>query len=192
MMTTPEKPSMNVELVPASPDQASILVNLLELYAHDFSEFHSLELDATGRFGYKHLSLYWSEPDRHPFLIKVEGKLAGLAFVKRGSEFSGNQNVWDVGEFFVVRAYRRKGIGVQVAHELWQRFPGLWEVRVMDSNRAALNFWQRAITTFKNDVIQPARIKKDGQCWHLFTFESPHASQGNARCSDTAKDLRKR
>src|SRR5271165_5486338 len=107
MPETPEKPSAHIELVPAASEQESIIANLLELYAHDFSEFHSLELGANGRFGYKHLPLYWSEPDRYPFLVKVDDRLAGLALVKRGSEVSDSEAVWDVGEFFIVRAYRR-------------------------------------------------------------------------------------
>ena len=145
---------------------------MLELYAHDFSEFHHLELGADGRFGHQPLPLYWSDPGRHPFLILVDGRLAGLALVKRGSEFSDRETVWDVAEFFVVRAYRRQGIGLKTAHELWRKFPGPWEVRVMQSNRTALDFWQRAITTFNNgQAIRPARIEKDGECWYVFSFE---------------------
>jgi predicted acetyltransferase len=75
------------------------LANLLELYAHDFSEFHSLGIGADGRFGYKSLPLYWSDPNRYPFLVRVDGKLAGLALVKRGSEITGNPTVWDMAEF---------------------------------------------------------------------------------------------
>ena len=145
---------------------------MLELYAHDFSEFHHLELGVDGRFGYQPLPLYWSDPGRHPFLILVDGRLAGLALVKRGSEFSDRETVWDVAEFFVVRAYRRQGIGLKTAHELWRKFPGPWEVRVMQSNRTALDFWQRAITTFNNgQAIRPARIDKDGECRYVFSFE---------------------
>jgi len=52
------------------------------LYAHDFSEFYDLEIGANGRFGYSSLPLYWSEPGRHPFLVWVEGQLAGLLLIK--------------------------------------------------------------------------------------------------------------
>src|SRR5262249_27583076 len=101
----------HIELVPAAPDQQPILANMLELYAHDFSEFHELELGVDGRFGYPYLPLYWSDPNRRPFLVRVGGKLAGLVLVKRGSELSGDETVWDMAEFFVVRRYRRRGIG---------------------------------------------------------------------------------
>jgi predicted acetyltransferase len=172
MVKRAEKPSAHIEVVPARPEQEPILANLLELYAHDFSEFHDLELEADGRFGYRCLPLYWSEPGRHPFLVWVEGKLAGLVLVKRGSEVSGNETVWDVVEFFVLRGYRRRGIGTQIAHEVWRRFPGRWEVRVMQSNVPARDFWAHAISVLTGEAVLPVCIEKDGKCWTLFSFES--------------------
>jgi predicted acetyltransferase len=172
MIKRAEKPSADIEVIPARPEQEPILANLLELYAHDFSEFQDLELGSDGRFGYSCLSLYWSEPGRHPFLVWVEGKLAGLILVKRGSAVSGDETVWDVAEHFVLRGYRRRGIGTQIAHEVWRRFPGLWEVRVMESNVSARDFWAHAISTLTGEAIQPVRIKKDGKWWTLFSFES--------------------
>jgi predicted acetyltransferase len=170
------KPSVHIEVVPATLEQEPILANLLELYAHDFSEFQDLDLGADGRFGYKYLALYWSEPDRHPFLVRMEGKLAGFVLVKRGSELTGNQAVWDIAEFFVMRGYRRRGIGMQIAHEVWRRFPGAWEVRVMQSNIPAAHFWAHAISTFTGEATDPVRVEKDGECWKLFSFESKRAA----------------
>jgi predicted acetyltransferase len=172
MIKRAEKPSVHIEVTPAGPEQESILANLLELYGHDFSEFHDLEIGADGRFGYRSLPLYWSEPGRHPFLVYVGDKLAGLVLVKRGSEVSGNEHVWDMAEFFVLRGYRRRGIGTQMAHEVWRRFPGRWEVRVMQSNAPAPHFWAHAISIFTGEAIHTVRFEKDGKCWKLFSFES--------------------
>ena len=173
MTTHAATPSVQVQVSPATPEEAPILANLLELYAHDFSEFHNVDLREDGRFGYSSLSLYWSEPGRHPFLVRIDGKLAGFVLVKRGSEVSGKEAVWDVAEFFVVRGYRRRGLGTQVAHQVWRGFPGTWEVRIMQSNVSAHVFWASVISTFVGEVVQPARIEKDGECWTLFSFESP-------------------
>ncbi len=74
-----------LEVTPALPVQAPVLANLLELYIHDFSEFRNLEIGEDGRFGYASLPLYWSETDRYPFLVRMEGKWAGLVLVKKGS-----------------------------------------------------------------------------------------------------------
>jgi len=160
-----------IEVAPAPPDQQPILANLLELYAHDFSDFHGIELGADGRFGYKSLSLYWSDPGRHPFLVRIDGKWAGFLLVKRGSEVSGNENVWDMAEFFVVRGYRRRGVGTQIAHEVWKRFPGAWEVRVMPANVSALVFWAHAIARFTGKV-HPVVVEHGGERWQIFSFAS--------------------
>jgi len=165
-------PDLPIEIIAARPEEESILSNLLELYAHDFSEFHELEIGWDGRFGYSTLPLYWSEPGRHPFLVRIEGKLAGFVLVKRGSDVSGDAAVWDMAEFFVLRGYRRCGIGTHVAHEIWRRLPGLWEVRVMESNVLARPFWAHAISTFTGEAVHPVRVEHDGKCWTLFTFES--------------------
>ena len=168
-------PSAHIEIIPAAPEQESIVANLLELYAHDFSEFHHIELGADGRFGYRQLALYWSDPDRSPFLVRVNGELAGLVLVKR-SEVSGDETVWDMAEFFVVRGYRRRGIGTEIAHEVWRRFPGIWEVRVMESNHSARLFWERAIQAFTGETPQPIRVEKGGELWNVFSFESKRVS----------------
>jgi predicted acetyltransferase len=161
-----------VELIPATEEQEPILANLLELYIHDFSEFLDMELGADGRFGYRDLGVYWREPDRHPFLVKVDGKLAGLVLVKRGSLISGEERVWDMAEFFVVRGYRRRGTGTEMAHAVWRRFPGRWEVRVMESNETGRRFWERAIRAFTGEAVEPVRIEKGGQWWRVFSFAS--------------------
>jgi predicted acetyltransferase len=175
-MTKPaEELSPELEVIPATAEQQTTVANLLELYAHDFSEFHPLEIEATGRFGYPSLPLYWSELGRYPLLIKIAGNLAGFVFVKRGSEVSGNLTVWDMAEFFILRGYRRRGIGTQVAHEVWRRFPGPWEVRVMQSNLSAHHFWDRAISAFTGEAPRPVFAEKGGKHWKLYSFNSEQA-----------------
>ena len=167
---------VDVEIFPAVPEQEPILANMLELYAHDFSEFIDLKLGADGRFGYKHLSLYWEEPNRYPFLIMANGHLAGFALVRRGSEISNDADVWDTAEFFIVRGFRRLGLGMKVSQEIWRKFPGKWEVRVIDRNQKAKNFWARAINEFLGKAIEPIPFDKNGEDWHVFSFESKPAS----------------
>jgi len=162
---------MDVEIIPALPEHESILANMLELYAHDFSEFKDLKLGADGRFGYKDLPLYWNDPDRYPFLIKSDGHLAGFALVRRGSEISGDHDVWDVTEFFIVRGSRRLGVGIKAAQWIWGSFGGKWEVRVIDRNQKAMGFWQRAIDDYLGEAIEPIAFEKNREGWHVFSFE---------------------
>jgi hypothetical protein len=47
----------------ATVQQAAVLSNLAELYAHDLSDIFALDLGSDGRFDYEKLPLYWSEPE---------------------------------------------------------------------------------------------------------------------------------
>ena len=164
--------SVTIEVVPASTEQMSILANLLELYIYDFTELKAFKLGGDGRFGYPDLPLYWTEPDRHPFLVKVDDHWSGFVLVRRGSQISGDEDVWDMTEFFVLRGYRRLGVGTKVAHDIWRRFPGKWEVRVIERNQRALSFWQGAIAGFLREPLQPRRLEKGASVWQVFSFES--------------------
>jgi predicted acetyltransferase len=154
----------DLEVISASREQAPILANLLELYAHDFSEFHDVQIGDDGRFGYAALPLYWSAPDRYPLLFKIDGKLAGLALVEKREE------CWDMAEFFVLRGCRRRGIGTRVAHEVWRQFPGVWQIRVMQANVSAMDFWARAIESFVGKAILPVHFEKGAVSWTIFSF----------------------
>src|SRR5580704_1256923 len=99
MAHKPGEPKIQVQVTLATPEQQPILANLLELYVHDFSEFHPVALGPDGRFGYKGLEEYWSAPDRYAFLFTVDGNLAGLALIKKGSEITRDPSFWDVREF---------------------------------------------------------------------------------------------
>ncbi len=161
-----------IELIPALEEQAAILANLLELYAYDFSEFMELQLGADGRFGYPRLPLYWQEANRHAFLIKVDGHLSGFVLLRQGSEISRDTEVWDMAEFFIMRGYRRLGIGMQVAHQVWEKFPGKWEVRVREVNQKAVKFWGRAIRQFLGQEIDSVSFEKNGAGWQVFSFDT--------------------
>lgn len=174
--------SLRVELVAASQDQEPILANLLELYIHDFSDFIPVDLGRDGRFGYPNLPLYWTDPDRHPFLIRVDGQWAGFALIVNTKAESGDQRLWDMAEFFILRGFRRRGIGRIAAHQLWQRHPGPWQVRVMDANAGACRFWERAIGALMGWPAAPALTEIRGVPWHVFSLQAgPPESNPAAR-----------
>lgn len=170
-----EKRVSSIEVVPVPLEQQPVLANLLELYIHDFSEFHPVEIGADGRYGYPRLPLYWSDPNRYPFLIYSDRILAGFALVHRTSDAQAGKLVWDMAEFFVLRSHRRQGIGMHAALRVFHCFPGLWQVRVMQSNLSAQHFWSEAIFSFAGRTIQPLRFTHGGDGWQRFSFESSSA-----------------
>jgi predicted acetyltransferase len=53
----------------------------------------------------------------------------------------------DVAEFFVVRSWRRRGIGTRAALGLIARFPGMWRIAFQEENPTAARFWRDVVRT---------------------------------------------
>jgi len=138
---------MNIELSPASLAEKPTLKRLLELYLYDFTDFDDADLDDYGLYGYTYLDQYWTEPNRWPFLIRVDDKLAGFALVRRLDATEGGP-AYSMAEFFVVRKYRHHGVGRQTARQIFQRFPGRWRVAVWADNQPAQVFWRKVVEDY--------------------------------------------
>lgn len=128
----------SVEVIEATITDKPVVARLLELYQHDFSEFVDADVDEHGVFGYQYLDVYWTVPERRPFLFRVHGHWAGFALVRAGTPH-------DMAEFFVMRKYRRTGVGQGAARALFAMFPGAWQVRQEGANVASTRFWRDAI-----------------------------------------------
>lgn len=156
----------------ATHDQQPLIADLIEHYAHELSPLFNLQAGADGRYGYHALPSYWQQASRFPYLIKVDGEVAGFALVTRGSRISQDNEVHDMTEFFVLQQYRRRGVGARAAHAIWRRHPGRWEVRVLATNTPALRFWQAAIDGFTGGSTQPVRVEQAGKHWLVHAFDS--------------------
>ena len=167
--------SLSVALEVASQESAELLSNLLGLYMHDMSGIYPVEVGPDGRFRYEKLGLYWSQPEtRFPFLVYCSGRVAGFALVTRGSPASDNPEDLDVAEFFILRGYRRGGIGRQAAILLWDRLPGHWVVRVSVANHGALAFWRAAIEQYTGGAFAESARFGSPHDWRVFTFRTAH------------------
>jgi hypothetical protein len=101
--------------------------------------------------------------------------------VNKGSEISRDQNVWDMTEFFILRGFRRIGLGMKTAREVWTRFPGKWDVRVIARNQKAMSFWGRAIDEFLGKPIEPIVLDQNGEYWNVFHL-NPNTPVNTDRC----------
>jgi predicted acetyltransferase len=145
---------VKVEVVGAELRDKPVVRQLLQLYQYDFSEFDGADVDADGSYLYQYLDEYWTEAARHPLLFRVDGNWAGFALVRSGAPH-------DMAEFFVMRKYRRSGVGTVLARAVFARFPGEWQVRQMTSNPSATAFWLQAIPVdFERDTLQHGPVQR--------------------------------
>tara|TARA_R100000306_G_C4288504_1_gene98807 strand:+ start:85 stop:552 length:468 start_codon:yes stop_codon:yes gene_type:complete len=130
---------MNIDVSRAAEDDKPVVRRLLELNSHDFSEFDGRDLGPHGEYGYRYLDHYWAESDqRRAYLIRADGQIAGCALVRLGAPH-------EMAEFFIVKKYRRSGVGTVAAREVFALHDGAWSVHEVAGNRGAVAFWRRAI-----------------------------------------------
>lgn len=160
---------MTIEVARAGKQGEAIIRNLFSLYIHDLSEHTGWDVPDDGLFVANDLlAQYWGRkpanarfrwPDDlegYPFLIRADGRLAGFALIR---EIGKDPPAYDVGEFFVLRKYRGKGVGKEVAHRLFDMFPGAWQVRELPENTPAQAFWRRIIDDYTGgDYVETSEV----------------------------------
>jgi predicted acetyltransferase len=85
--------------------------------------------------------------------VEADGRLAGFVLVNRWSALNRLVD-HAVAEFFVLRKYRRIGVGSRAARILFERWPGRWEVAVARYNKPALAFWRKAIPAAVDGAVE--------------------------------------
>jgi len=119
-----------------------VLSRLLELYQYDLSEVWPQDLNIHGEYGFA-VDRYLRNPLLRAYLFLVDGHYAGFGLVD--PDVSLAQNQYWMGQFFVMKRYRRSGVGRQAARHIFDQFRGRWEVGQMPLNTAAQAFWRRVI-----------------------------------------------
>jgi predicted acetyltransferase len=86
------------------PEADALLRNLFEHYCHDMSEWFDFDDTASvwaGGYG--------------AYLAKIGSSIAGFALIGSGADWLGDIGARDVHEFFVMRRFRRRGVGQRMA-----------------------------------------------------------------------------
>lgn len=126
--------------------EKTALENLLQLYMYDFTEYTDSDVNLVGRYTIMpDFDLYWAEADtNYPFLIFVDDHIAGFAFVKNIN--TDERSYHYLAHFFILKKFRKKGIGKQAAKIIINSYAGEWELYQLERNIPAQTFWRRIIT----------------------------------------------
>ena len=165
-----------VTLTPLPESQRQIITNLIQLYKYDCSEFAEVgspygEVGSDGQFTYEGLDSYWREDGWVSLTVEADGRLAGFVLVNRWSALNRSPD-HSVAEFFVLRKYRRIGVGSRAARVLFERWPGRWEVAVARYNKPALLFWRRAIRASVDGTVEECTGDFERQVGTVLCFDS--------------------
>jgi predicted acetyltransferase len=139
---------MNFKLVKASQDEISIMSHLIQFYIYDFSEFVERDVKEDGLFEpYPGLRDYWQEENhKFPYFIKQEKTYLGFVLVRRIE--TTEKNYFSMAEFFVMKRYRKKGLGRSIAQQVFDLHKGHWVVYQRETNKPAQIFWNKVIAEY--------------------------------------------
>ncbi len=140
--------NMNLELLSATAKDLSVVKNLVRYYIYDMSEYMGWDCNNQGQWdGCDDLTEYWDKSDHHPFVVRIDNSIAGFAMVRIYPEETDRH---EIGEFFIARKFKGRGAGKICSFRLFDKFPGKWIVRVLDSNTGARLFWDKVINKYTN------------------------------------------
>ncbi len=160
-----------IELLRAQRDELDCIENLMQFYLYDFSEWLPLTFAERGLFNVQLPPDYWRKPATQPFLIRVDGALAGFVTVDATAHLAGV--TFNISYLFVSRRYRGQGVGRHVVDALLQQLPGCWQVFHLDANLAAKTFWAKVIPALGASELSQHRLPVDGYPCTLFKFRIP-------------------
>jgi len=152
---------LKIELLEVKETEKSVLRQFMELYAYDFSEYDDADVNEHGFFGYTYFDYYWTEETRHPFFIKADGEFAGFVLISDYAYVLKTGEAKSVTEFFVMRKYRRKGIGKSATIQVFDKYPGKWEVIQHGENEPSRIFWEEVIREYTNGNYRKEKAKTE-------------------------------
>ncbi|NLR74298.1 GNAT family N-acetyltransferase [Leeia aquatica] len=154
-----------ITLQAVTPAQHGLFRALYGLYLHDLSEFTDFyQLGADGAWSPDYLPTWLAEddPQVNPFLFWLDAQPVGLALVGARPFPHMRQDVdYRLSEFFILRHYRRCGVGRRAACALFDRLPGRWEMLQLPANTAATAFWKRVLTDYTGGQFDTLIIDGD-------------------------------
>lgn len=160
------------------PESDALLRNLFEHYCHDMSQWFDFDTRADGSYSHDTAAIWANEYGAYK--AKVGSSIAGFALIGSAVDWLGDASARDVREFFVLRRFRRRGVGQRMAALLWNEHPGKWLVRVLEANAPAVLFWRAAISDYSLGSFREEKRVVGGMPWRFFRFVSKSAKSAIA------------
>lgn len=152
--------------------EVQVLDNLLQLYLHETSKFSPVEIQEDGKFSTSQIISKIDGPEIDAYLIRIKGKLAGIAIVQPKYQ-AGQVIARSLTDLFILESYRGFGIGEEVARMVFDESPGLWHLEISPQHEEAAKFWAKVIYRYTGDDYRHLNRRKNHT--EIFEFRSPAA-----------------
>ena len=108
-----------LKVIEAKKEDRDTVMNLLEKYLYEFSQWEKTDVNEKGLYGYEYLDCYFEE--------KTDCCLS---------------------EFFIMNKYRRKGYGKEAVFQVLNMHHGKWQLKRHPHNIGSVHFWNNVIAEY--------------------------------------------
>jgi len=152
-----------------------VLANLFEHYIYDMAEWFDLDTNTDGRYVYSTAPIW--ERGADVFFAYAGVLPIGFGIVGSAQAWIGEEGTRDMQEFFVLRRYRRCGVGQAFVNHIWDQYRVPWLVRVLQRNLPALPFWRRVVEAYTGARYREEMRTIGDRSWSYFTFDVSGAGE---------------
>jgi predicted acetyltransferase len=125
---------------------------------------------ALGEVGHREpdqISRWFADRQAQVLTILYGDAPVGFAMVRRLSQRAGEKASdpaeFFMAEFFIARAWRRRGIGAQAVRLLFDRFAGQWLITEPERNGGAVTFWRGVVAAYTSGNYREYRLNGEVQ-----------------------------
>jgi predicted acetyltransferase len=144
-----------LELRKAQPHDFAAVQQMLELYQYELSDIWPQDADGEARYGYD-LERHKQGERFHAHVALVGQQYVGFGLVAP-AVVTRSEGCW-MEQFFILKRFRRSGVGHALARHVLSSHPGAWEVGQMPSNLAARAFWRNVVAKITSGAYVEVQV----------------------------------
>jgi len=150
-------PIVKVEL-----NQKMILKNLMTLFLHDLSEFNEEQEfnQENGLFEFDVFEWFFEKEGLSPYFITHEENIIGVILLQSTPFTNPGQYDFLINSFFIIKKYRRKGLGKQAVLDLFQQRPGRYAIGQLSNNIPAIQFWRNIYKSIEVEFQEKEELEE--------------------------------
>jgi predicted acetyltransferase len=160
---------MEVTVTKANEFDIAKAEELFDLYIHEMSEYivRKDEQSQKSSLYDKLFYSYWKKEGHFPLLIYCDEELAGFSLIRR---YPSETDLYDMGQYFILDKFKRKGIGRKAFQLISNKFPGKWLVRILLANDGAFLFWKQVISEKTDGNYLVSKELDEGLYMHFLRY----------------------
>jgi predicted acetyltransferase len=132
-----------------------IFDELIQDYEDEFSSISGKKKNQNGKYP---VDVDWHMPNIGYFW-KEDSAIVGFPLIETIDGY------FEIVDFYVIAAYRRKMIGKNMAFAVFDKHPGPWRIRQILGSELATKFWRRVIGDYTNGNYTESQI--DNPPWGM-------------------------